>query len=140
MGNLCGHYEQLKKLVDELKLWHRIVLAVAIFLSLVDAHDLLRGFGAAALVVASTGRGMWSRILLSRPGVFLGKISYSLYLLHIIVMVAVFQCFANVASPVFLTVLTAVTSLALAAAFHIVFEAPSIRLGRVLANALNSPR
>ena len=137
---LCEHYEHLKKLVQLLKPWHQVVLAVAIFLSLVDAHDLLRGLGAAALVVASTGRGLWSRILLSRPCVFLGQSSYSLYLLHIVVMAAVFQLFSDVASPVILTGLTALTSVALAAAFHRVFESPSIRLGRVLAGALKPLR
>ena len=134
---LCENYGYLKQLADRVSPRLQVALAIAIFLLLVDAHDLLRGLGAAALVVASTGRGLWSRLLLSRPCVFVGHISYSLYLLHIIVMVAVFQIFTNVGSPILLAGLTAVASVTLAGAFHRVFEAPAIRLGRVLANALN---
>jgi peptidoglycan/LPS O-acetylase OafA/YrhL len=86
--------------------------------------------GAVILIVAALSAGTFTRILMLRPIKFLGKISYSLYLYHIIVLLAFLNLFyGKVTLPIILGA-TLVSSIFIASIAWWAIERPSIQLGR----------
>jgi peptidoglycan/LPS O-acetylase OafA/YrhL len=84
--------------------------------------------GSAAMVALAVSGGIWSRTLESPPFAWLGKISYSLYLTHNIVLLAVVHLlFGRVGGSTLLVVVVAASLLAAAIAWRLV-EAPAMRL------------
>jgi peptidoglycan/LPS O-acetylase OafA/YrhL len=100
---------------------------------LVDGIDWasigLMALGSVTLVVFAVHVPLLNRCLSVRPVVFLGKISYSLYLLHFMVLIAASRW---VADPALLLLAVSTGSVLLSAAFHPLVERPSI----LAANAL----
>ena len=91
--------------------------------------------GGAALVVAAVQRNAFSQLLASRPCAWLGKLSYSLYLLHFTVLLAaVHFATAPVGYLLGLGLLTTVLAITipLAALSHRIVEVPAIRAGNAL--------
>jgi peptidoglycan/LPS O-acetylase OafA/YrhL len=93
------------------------------------ACDLANGAGGGMLIILVLGSPRLARALELRPVAWLGGISYSLYLLHVPVLLAGLHLAPDVA-PWVVAVLAPVASVAAAAAMHRLVEAPSIRLGR----------
>jgi peptidoglycan/LPS O-acetylase OafA/YrhL len=100
--------------------------------------DFTVGLGGAYFVMLALVPNSWlSRFLHLGPIRWLGSISYSLYLLHVPVLLVVsILLYRKVPDGVMLATFL-VLSLLAAAAFHRVVELPSIRLGRTLANRLD---
>jgi peptidoglycan/LPS O-acetylase OafA/YrhL len=97
------------------------------------------GLGAAIFLVAALGSTRGVRLLLhAAPMRFVGRISYSLYLFHAVVLFTVVHVFYGAAPlPLLLASVVVVSVVAATLATRFV-EAPSIALGRRLARALGA--
>lgn len=89
--------------------------------------------GATLLVLLVQRRGRLRDALLSRVPQFLGRISYSLYLIHLPVLLAVMHLLGGEIEPVLLLPLVWALSIALADVSQRLVERPSQGLGRRLA-------
>ncbi|MDP7570685.1 MAG: hypothetical protein QF391_03660, partial [Myxococcota bacterium] len=98
----------------------------------------LRAPGAALLIALALGFAPWRRVLETRPALFLGRISYSLYLLHIGVLLLCTRLIAPASAASGLLLVGAVLALSIAAslAFHRLVERPSVALGNSLCEML----
>lgn len=101
--------------------WHSMVL-----------NDWMISIGAALFIILSLSSQSLSKVLLLKPISFLGKVSYSLYLIHIIVLVSVLQLF-NGHLPLWGLLAGAFgLSIFLSYIAYLFIELPSIRLGKWL--------
>jgi peptidoglycan/LPS O-acetylase OafA/YrhL len=93
--------------------------------------------GAGMLIVAALGSARLSRVLCAPALTWLGRVSYSLYLFHDLIMLGMFA-FAPAWLPFWMLQLgVAVTSLGCATLAWRFFEQPSIRWGRALSARLD---
>lgn len=98
-------------------------------------HTLLGALYALALLLIILNAGSQStRWLRSRPLIWLGQVSYGIYLIHGIVLVAVFQAarrdrILDSSSSALLLVIALLTTLGVCAASYYWFERPFLRLG-----------
>jgi peptidoglycan/LPS O-acetylase OafA/YrhL len=88
--------------------------------------------GSAVMIVAALASPAVSRVLRSPPLVFLGRISYSLYLYHMIMFYTMIHAVGHAWRPYAMLIVTAAASIAVADLAYRAVEAPSIRLGRYL--------
>lgn len=102
--------------------------------------DLLNGLGAALLIALVLASPRAQALLAWRPLAWLGQVSFSLYLVHVpVILAALHLAPPELPVPVALGVAVAL-SLPLAwGLFHLV-EAPAMRLGRVLDQRLGAAR
>lgn len=97
----------------------------------------LTAMGVAGIMVFSLNSRRWSRALLWPPIHFLGKMSYSVYLLHNIVMVLFLQMlYGKLSSPVILGA-AFVLVFPVSWAFYRWIELPSMNMGRRLSGYLD---
>jgi peptidoglycan/LPS O-acetylase OafA/YrhL len=94
--------------------------------------DFIVGMGAAGFMVLAFGRTFFQRWLTWPPFLFLGKISYSLYLFHPIVLLAFVYGLHDILSPEWILVAIVPASLLAAWAGRRFIEEPSMQLGRAL--------
>lgn len=105
--------------------WSNLALATgAVAAMTVRAYPILV-VGAAAAVVVVLRDGRVKRLLEGRWAQWLGKVSYSLYLVHLPIILVVAAIGANLVASI---VMATALSLATAYGFHRVVEAPSQRL------------
>jgi peptidoglycan/LPS O-acetylase OafA/YrhL len=96
------------------------------------AYNFVWGAGAAGLVILAIGSARVDRVLISSPLLWLGRVSYSLYLIHVPILIATVHLTWGVL-PLWLTLTgVVVLSLVIAEAMYRLIEEPSIRLGRFL--------
>ena len=88
--------------------------------------------GAAGLICTAIASKRFTLVLAMRPVVFLGTISYSLYLTHTIVLLAVIHLMPASGSAWGAITMAAALVIPVAAVTHLVIERPSILLGRFL--------
>lgn len=101
------------------------------------ADGLLTGAGCAILVVAAVADDWLGRLLSMRAPQFLGRVSYSLYLTHAIVIVAAVRLLGGAVLPPFIAEGVAlVLVLPLAALLYAWIERPGMGAGRWLAGRL----
>ena len=93
----------------------------------------LYSFGGLAIVLAVVVGEERFKLLRSRPLLWLGRVSYSLYLVHFTVLFALAHVAGVWSSPVFALLLFVPAALVSAAVFHRFVEQPAHRLGRHLA-------
>ncbi len=106
--------------------------------SVTNYYDFIWGAGATGLIVLTVGSVRAGRVLSAAPLVWLGRVSYSLYLIHVPLLIAALHL-ADGRLPVWATIAGVIPlSLVAAELMHRAVEMPSIRLGRVLAG--NWPR
>jgi peptidoglycan/LPS O-acetylase OafA/YrhL len=91
------------------------------------------GSVAALVLVALAASGQLDVVLLHRIPTWLGRISYSLYLLHLIVLLSLVHLFAGKVPLLIILGATVGLSLALAEVMYRLIERPSINLGKTLA-------
>lgn len=104
-------------------------------------------------IIAAIASMRFKAVLHWRPIAFVGRVSYSLYLVHLVVLIALMNLFTNESallypddyekyyiSPYWLLVGTVILSLAIAALSYRFVELPSIRLGRFLTGGRNKQR
>lgn len=89
------------------------------------------------VVVVSIADGFTRRALSTAPMVFLGKVSYSLYLTHAIVIGALVALLPKlgIADPLAIAVVSLPASMLAAVAFWRIIEVPSMNLSRSLASS-----
>ncbi|MBB5058369.1 peptidoglycan/LPS O-acetylase OafA/YrhL [Granulicella aggregans] len=101
-------------------------------------RDFTAGLGAAYFIMLALVPGGWlSRTLRLRPLRWLGKVSYSLYLIHMPILMLLAIVLYGKVSPGPSVVPFVMLSLLAAAAFHRWVEMPSMRLGRTLAQMVD---
>ena len=94
--------------------------------------DLITSVGVCLIVIGTLAFARLSNILLYQPLVYLGKISYSLYLFHAIVLFALLNVlFGKLPLPVILSMVL-VVALAVSILSYRFIEEPSILLGKYL--------
>ncbi len=107
--------------------------------SLTNYYDCIWGLGAVGLLLLTVGSARADRLLSKPPLVWLGKVSYSLYLVHVPLLIAAIHLFYGwLPLPVTIAGVIAL-SLLCAEAMHRAVEAPSIRLGRRLTRSRFAP-
>lgn len=95
-------------------------------------QQLLLGLGAAAILAGTISDGFWRQTLLTRIPVRLGKISYSLYLVHLPVIVAGVRLLSGTLSSWQSTIASVVAAVCIAEVFHRLVERPAMEMGRFL--------
>jgi peptidoglycan/LPS O-acetylase OafA/YrhL len=104
--------------------WAGVAVAAA------SPSDLGFTAGSAALIVLARGPGRLPRVLAAPALLRLGRISFSLYLVHMPVLAATLHATAGWLSPWAALAAGVPLSLLAAAAFHAAVEAPAQRLSR----------
>jgi peptidoglycan/LPS O-acetylase OafA/YrhL len=84
------------------------------------------------LIIYVIGSEKIASVLLKKPMIFLGKISYSLYLIHIIVLFSFMYLFYGLIPNALIYLLTVLVSFLLATLSWLFLEKPSIALGKRL--------
>jgi peptidoglycan/LPS O-acetylase OafA/YrhL len=97
--------------------------------------DVLTTVAVACFIVMALASGKISAVLLWPPFHYLGKISYSFYLYHAVILVAVLQLFHAVMPLAWIFVLVSGLTFVLAALSYQWVETSSIQLGRLLTRA-----
>lgn len=92
--------------------------------------------GASIALVFAIGSTRLARLLLLRPVVWVGRVSYSLYLYHFIILLALVYLLNGTMPISIIYVLVFVLSLTAAALSHRYIEEPSARLGHRLSSRL----
>ena len=105
-------------------------------------HDgvllLMNGAAASLLIALSTLDGLSERLLMTRVPQWLGKVSYSLYLVHVVVFAVTLRLLA--AWPLWVSIsLAGAISLGVAAISQRCLEKPAAGLGRIVAGLLSRP-
>jgi len=98
----------------------------------VTPADLFFALGAAALIGLAISRTGWIVALQVRPLRWLGKVSYSLYLTHNVVLLAVVHLLHAEVPPTVLLLCVASASLLIAEVSYRFLEAPALRFGQWL--------
>jgi peptidoglycan/LPS O-acetylase OafA/YrhL len=96
--------------------------------------DLTFGAGATVLIAMALGSSTWGRVLKNTALMQLGRISYSLYLTHNIILLLVVHAFYGIVNRIELILLVIVLSLVAAEVNYQLVEYPSLRLGRWLSH------
>jgi peptidoglycan/LPS O-acetylase OafA/YrhL len=137
---VAGHVDAIRRAVARMP--RRVaplpwVAALALMLfpgqSVSNYYDFVWGAGAVALLVLAVGSLRADRLLSAAPLVWLGRVSYSLYLVHVPLLIATVRLSYGVL-PLWAAVLGVIPlALVCADGVHRAVEAPSMRLGRRLA-------
>jgi peptidoglycan/LPS O-acetylase OafA/YrhL len=102
--------------------------------------DYGSALGASGFIIVSICSVFVSKLLMKKPILFLGKISYSFYLLHVPVLLSICYLFYN-SLPMWLNFFLAfVTSVLISTVAWRIIEKPCIAIGRKLATKLVSNR
>jgi peptidoglycan/LPS O-acetylase OafA/YrhL len=115
-------------------------LVLAYALDPLTSHKLIAGAGAFGLVVLCLCSDSAGRILTLPLIAWLGKISYSLYLIHLPITLAILHLFGDRAFITPLLAASLMASLGAAALMNRFIEQPAQQLGRKLAAPLNRRR
>jgi len=102
------------------------------FLSSQLPQDFMVTAAVAAFIIMALASGKISRVLLLKPLHYLGKISYSFYLFHMICLLALVHLFYGVLPFPLIILLVILASFGTAALSYHWIEVPCIRLGRRL--------
>jgi peptidoglycan/LPS O-acetylase OafA/YrhL len=103
-------------------------------------NDTMTAMGASVLIVAALGSDRIIRWLRLPPVLALGRASYSFYLFHTLVVIS-FLCVLQRKIAVFPILLLAfIVILPVTAAAYLLFEVPSIQLGRGLSARIGRVR
>lgn len=96
--------------------------------------DYIITLGSLIIILISIGSTQIAKFLLAKPIKFLGKISYSLYLYHLVVLFSLIYLLYNITSLWVIYVLTIVVSILVATASYHFIEMPFIKLGKKVSN------
>jgi peptidoglycan/LPS O-acetylase OafA/YrhL len=110
-----------------------------VFLARHATRNLIIAAGCAVIIILTLGTDRMARALLIRPFVFLGRISYSLYLVHMLVLIGVIRVFHGLFPIAALLCVSAVTAVGAAALSYKFIELPSIRLAHRLTSGIRTP-
>ncbi|MDR6421260.1 peptidoglycan/LPS O-acetylase OafA/YrhL [Paraburkholderia phenoliruptrix] len=102
--------------------------------------ELMEGLGAAALIVAAASSGLFREWLMTGPIQWLGKVSYSLYLIHVPIIMGAEYLLHTRMSHADIACIAAATSLLLAEVFYRAVERPSHELGKSITSRSKAKR
>lgn len=97
-------------------------------------HEYIILIGVSIFIILSLSSKFISRVLLTKPIAFLGKISYSLYLIHIIILFAVIHTLHDDLPIWLMFVISFGATLIISTLSYYFVELPSIKLGRTISN------
>jgi peptidoglycan/LPS O-acetylase OafA/YrhL len=124
------HIDLLRRWVGKLH-WSLVILALLIAIRMEESGvDFQIGVGAFVIIVLCVCAPFLSKGLSIAPIEWLGKISYSLYLIHLTLLATVFHLFHGKVNSYLLAAGIIVGSLVLAEIFYRLVESPSIHLSR----------
>jgi peptidoglycan/LPS O-acetylase OafA/YrhL len=122
--------DTLRRWVGKLH-WALVLLLLLIAIRLEESGvDFQIGIGAFVIIVLCVCSPLLSRALSVRPIEWLGRISYSLYLIHLTLLATVFHLLYGKVNSYLLAAGIVVGSLVLAEVFYRLVESPSIHLSR----------
>jgi peptidoglycan/LPS O-acetylase OafA/YrhL len=153
LGAILARYAGfLKQLCERLGLWLWLALAASIYLyydfiinlssspTLTQALSkrifLINGLGSAGILICSLHLPPLARLLKHSVPEYLGRISYSLYLVHGIVLFATIYLLAGHLRGRWMTGVVLILAFAAAHLFCITVEEPAMRLGKRLCEAI----
>ncbi len=146
---LALYLGQIRRLLTQMPPSLRFALLIASLLifqghwtTMRQAQAIVVAFGSALVIAVSLSPGAIERALLLRPLVFLGRISYSLYLVHVpFLLAAVLLLHEFMPIPLILVGVVPI-SVVLGWLFHLTIAEPSIALGQRLIKYLgrSAPR
>jgi peptidoglycan/LPS O-acetylase OafA/YrhL len=96
--------------------------------------DWITTVGASIIIISALSFNKLSKTLKVRVLLFLGKISYSLYLFHLMVFLSLENIWNGVLSPFEIWIISTTVSICLATVIYHIIEKPSINLGRIITN------
>lgn len=149
---MIGAYLALyrEKLVNYLKQLNEVAMYCLLFLALLAytyAHwffpsigilhvvnDLIISFGASIFIIFSLTSKKFSAFLKIKLVHFMGKISYSIYLYHSIVLLTMLNIFYNKINIIFIFIMTIILTMVLSALSYYWVELPSIKLIKKIQN------
>lgn len=103
-------------------------------------NDWMTVIGACLFIVLSQSSQGFSKFLLLKPFTFLGKISYSLYLYHIVVLFTlIFTLHGVIAMPAILVISMAISFVVSAGAYKWI-EMPAIKAGKKMTQRYTEPK
>jgi peptidoglycan/LPS O-acetylase OafA/YrhL len=120
------HVNQIDAQLSRTPRWLLALLAAAMIWAAACHSDLANG-AAAVVLIAVSHQWAW---LLRAPLLWLGKVSYSLYLIHLPVLFAAMHLSYGLLDPLAAVALTIAISLGAAEIMYRLVEAPSLRLSR----------
>lgn len=123
----------------------RSIAVLAVGLLLFQAHwsrtfvvqQLMVGVGSAMIIIASIGSAPVVKVLKLPVLVWLGRISYSLYLVHVPLLMFALLVLNGRVAPVYTLIALPFAAMALAWVFQILVAEPSVVLGKRLAAMIN---
>jgi peptidoglycan/LPS O-acetylase OafA/YrhL len=110
-----------------------VATVAAVIAGLFLYNEALLTLAALALIGAAVAGSLTSRALLRPVPLFLGRISYSLYIVHLIVLFYTAYALVGRVPVVVILAVAVVASVALASGCYMVVERPGMALGRHLA-------
>ncbi|QGQ47221.1 acyltransferase family protein [Metabacillus sediminilitoris] len=96
-------------------------------------EEYFQALGAIGFITAALGSDKVAWFLMRKPLIFLGKISYSLYLYHLIVLLSCVHILYGLIPIWQILIGSMVLSIGVSALFYYLIENPCIKFGRVLA-------
>jgi peptidoglycan/LPS O-acetylase OafA/YrhL len=148
---LAKHRTDLTRIYRRISVWQRVVFAVAALLLYNEGH-LLSAYGpiwhlgsmpvilgAAGFIIIGLNSAAASNVLHSAVPAFLGRISYSLYLVHGTVLFALAAMLRGKVSPPAFLLLYLPTAIFLSWGFYYVVEAPFTRASRNVGRRVAEP-
>jgi len=146
---LARHHEAIQSFLKEKPRpvrWLLLAIAIVLYQPPIRLHTLSQlenfatGIGSCYFILlALERRSLVSSFLLVKPFVFLGRISYSLYLVHLPILIMLAIAIYGKISFGYLLLPFFTLTLIVATFFNRLVEVPSIRLGRLI-GAHRSPR
>lgn len=115
-----------------------LINSSALFKNNSSVADIVAGLGIVLLFSVVLSSKKAQKFLSTKPFLWLGKISYSLYLIHILVLMSLAILLGNVIGIGFAVALTPLVSLPVAWVVYEYIEKPSIEIGRSWTDFLKS--
>jgi peptidoglycan/LPS O-acetylase OafA/YrhL len=131
LGICVYHYRMwIKQTVSKLNRWQITVFSLLVLALALDKHDVLIALSGVGPMALAWSRAGVCQFLSHKLFVFMGRISYSLYLVHMLVMASLMQTLYGRASPLFMALAMLMLSPLVAYIFYVCVERPFLTLGR----------
>ena len=136
---LAIHRDRVKFLVRQLPSAIKFVCAIAALALMTRVNDFISCVGSAMIIALSISlKADRFNPLVGVPQLWLGKISYSLYLVHLPIIIGSYYLLSTRTSAFVAVVIGVGLSFFVAPLFHFLVEKPSQQIGRSIASLLEA--